>query len=296
MRPPELLGFLNVDKPRGWTSRQAVDHVKRLVRPAKVGHAGTLDPLASGVLIVCVGKATRLVPYLHELPKAYRAEFLLGRESDTDDTDGDVKVLDDAPPVTRAQLLEVLPRFRGRIWQRPPAYSAVKIGGQRAYDLARRGQVLEIEPREVDVFRIELTDFDPPRFALDIECSTGTYLRSLGRDIAQAVGSCAVMSGLVRTRIGEFHLRDALAPEQITRESVAEQIVPALAAVAHLPAVACDRDMLEEFSHGRSAACPPEVVLKDGELGALLTIDGQLAGIAEFQASERRLAPRRIFL
>jgi tRNA pseudouridine55 synthase len=296
MRRPELFGFLNVDKPPGWTSRKAVDHVKRLVRPAKVGHAGTLDPLASGVLIVCLGKATRLVPFLHELPKAYRAEFLLGRVSDTDDTDGDVTVLDDWPPVTEAELREALPRFRGRIWQKPPAYSAVKIGGRRAYELARSGHAPETKPRQVDVFGLELTDFDPPRFALEIECSTGTYVRSLGRDLAQEAGSCAVMSGLVRTRIGAFCVHDSLAPEQITRESLAEQVVPALAAVSHLPAVSCDRVMLEEFIHGRSAGCPAEVLLQNGALCALVTKHGQLAGIAEYQAHERYLTPRRIFV
>ncbi|MGD9856892.1 MAG: tRNA pseudouridine(55) synthase TruB [Planctomycetaceae bacterium] len=293
--PSEWFGFLNVDKPAGWTSRKVVDHVQRLVRPAKAGHAGTLDPLAEGVLVVCLGPATRLVPSLHELPKAYRGEFLCGRSSDTDDIEGDVRELEDAPALTRSQLLDVFPRFVGRIAQTPPIYSAVKVKGRRAYTLARRGELPDLQPRNVEIYRLELIEFDQPRMVLDIECSSGTYVRSLGRDIARAAGSDAVMSGLIRTRIGSFRREAAVSPEEITRDSIARLMIPASAAVSHFTTVVCDDDALDHLRHGRTMACPPSIKPDDGETCAAVSVSGRLVAIGEFHASGAHIAPRHVF-
>ncbi len=293
--PADLCGFLNVDKPVGWSSRQAVDCVKRLVKPAKVGHAGTLDPIAGGVLIVCIGQATRLVPFLHEFRKSYRGEFLWGHSSETDDIEGDVRELTDAPVVSREQLLAVLPRFVGRITQTPPIYSAVKIDGQRAYKLARKGRTPDVQPREVDVFRVDLLEFDPPRLVLEIECGTGTYIRSLGRDIARAVGSDAVMSGLVRTQIGPFGQETSVRPPDITAETVAEVLVPAAAAVSHLTTVVCDAAMIAQLRHGRPVGCPDSLSPAEGEPCALVSSSGGLVAIGEFREQQSQIAPRQVF-
>lgn len=292
---PELFGFLNVHKPTGWTSRQVVDQVQRLVRPAKVGHAGTLDPLAEGVLILCIGPATRLVPFLHELPKAYVGEFQCGYTSDTADTDSEMRALSDAPLITLERIRAVLPRFTGRILQTPPIYSAVKVKGRRAYELARQGKTPDLSPREVEIHRLELREFAPPRLILEIECSSGTYVRSLGRDIARAVGSDAVMSRLVRTRIGRFALDASVLPNALTRETISGLMIPAATGVSHLRLATCEDDQLEDLRHGRAIAGPSTVSLREGDRCALLTNAGRLIAIGEYVAARNQIAPRHVF-
>jgi len=206
-----MFGVLNFDKPAGWTSRDVVNRVQRLVRPAKVGHAGTLDPLATGVLLVCVGPATRLVQFAHRLPKHYCASFLLGRQSATDDVEGEVETFDGTVPA-RKDIVQALPQFRGILQQRPPAFSAIKVSGQRAYALARRGEQVELEPRPVQIHELELLDYEYPALKLRIVCGSGTYVRSLGRDLAQSLGTRAVMAALERTQIGPFQVDQAICP------------------------------------------------------------------------------------
>src|SRR5262245_35406014 len=199
-----MFGLLNIDKPAGLTSRDVVSRVQRLVRPQKVGHAGTLDPLATGVLVVAVGPATRLVEYVQRMPKTYQGTFLLGRTSDTEDVEGEVVELDSPPVPTRAEIDAALPRFIGTIEQRPPAYSALKVAGRRAHKLARRGEAVELAPRPVEIHAIELLRYEYPEMELRIDCGSGTYVRSLGRDVAEAVDTGAVMAALRRLAIGPF--------------------------------------------------------------------------------------------
>src|SRR5262245_44228837 len=170
-------GLLNLNKPAGWTSRRVVDCIQKLVRPAKAGHAGTLDPLATGVLIVCVGQATRLIDYVHRMRKRYTGTFLLGRESQTEDVEGDVVELVNPPVPTRPEIERAAREFLGTIQQRPPAYSALKVAGQRAYDLARAGKEVQLDARPVEIFRIEVQRYDYPALVLEIECGSGTYVR-----------------------------------------------------------------------------------------------------------------------
>ena len=181
------------------TSRRAVDLVERLARPAKAGHAGTLDPLATGVLVVCVGAATRLIEYVQRMPKRYRATFLLGRQSPTEDIEGEVTELPDAPIPTLDEIAAAAGRFVGRIAQRPPAFSALKVAGRRAYKLARAGQPPQLAPRPVEIFAAEIKSYQYPELVMEVECGSGTYIRSLGRDLAESLGTAAVMSALVRT-------------------------------------------------------------------------------------------------
>ena len=170
-------GLLNLHKPAGVTSRAVVNQIQRLVRPAKIGHTGTLDPLATGVLVVCVGAATRLTEYVQQMRKTYEATFLLGRRSDTDDVDGDVAEISDALQPSQAEIEGALPPFVGAISQRPPDFSAVKIQGQRAYALARLGEPLAIAERTVHVHVLRLVHYVYPQLQLEIECGSGTNVR-----------------------------------------------------------------------------------------------------------------------
>jgi tRNA pseudouridine55 synthase len=213
------------------TSRQVVDLVQRLARPAKAGHAGTLDPLAAGVLVVCVGGATRLIEYVQRMPKRYTGTFLLGRQSPTEDVEGEVVELPDAPVPSREQIEAAARRFVGRIEQRPPAFSALKIAGRPAYKLARRGESPALEPRPVDIYRIKVRSYRYPELVLEVECGGGTYIRSLGRDLAESLGTAAVMSALVRTAIGRFSLDEAVDPGELTPEMWLRFLRPSLAAV-----------------------------------------------------------------
>jgi tRNA pseudouridine55 synthase len=233
--PLPLSGLLNLNKPPGLTSRDAVDIVQRLARPAKVGHAGTLDPLATGVLVVCVGSATRLIEYVQRMPKCYTGTYLLGRSSPTEDVDGEVSLLPNPPVPTRAEVESASTKFMGPLLQRPPAFSALKVGGQRAYDLARRGEKVELKPRPINVYGLRVAQYEYPKLELEIECSGGTYVRSLGRDLAESLGSAAVMSALVRTAIGPWMLSSAIDPHGLTTANWQARLDPLSKAVSLLP-------------------------------------------------------------
>jgi tRNA pseudouridine55 synthase len=244
-------GILNANKPAGCTSRDAVNRVERLCRPAKAGHAGTLDPLATGVLVICVGQATRLIQYVQQMRKLYRATFLLGRRSETDDIDGQIVETHHTRPPTSNELARALPQFVGRIQQRPPAYSAVKVSGRRAYELARKGATVELAPRLVTIYRLQLTRFDYPELELEVECGSGTYVRALGRDLAAALGTSAVMAALERAAVGGFRVEDAVPLEDLNIATIAEHLQPPLAAAADLPRAILDASQLAEIRHGR---------------------------------------------
>ncbi|MGH7134895.1 MAG: tRNA pseudouridine(55) synthase TruB [Pirellulales bacterium] len=276
----KLCGVVNLHKPGGMSSRQAVDRVKRWVRPAKTGHAGTLDPLASGVLVVCVGAATRLIEYVQAMPKRYMGTFLLGRESETEDVEGQVRMLDDAPQPTDADLRAAAARFVGQIEQRPPAFSALKVEGRRAYDLARAGKHVDLAPRRVTVYRLDVVRYNYPELVLEIECGSGTYIRSLGRDLAASLGTAAVMSALVRTAIGSFEIANAWLPERLDRDNRTDWLETPLQAVAALERVSLTAAEAERVRHGMaigsaSAELAGEVAAlnKDGELVAILRAD-----------------------
>ena len=247
--------ILNLNKPSGMSSRQAVDCVKRLVKPAKVGHAGTLDPLASGVLVVCIGKATRLIEFVQQMPKRYVATFLLGRTSPTEDVEGEVSEIVAAPIPSREQIEHACASFVGTIQQRPPAFSALKVGGKRAYELARRGQAVELQPRAITIYALKLIAFEYPRLALDVRCSAGTYVRSLGRDLAEWLGTGAVMSELVRTEIGPFDIENAINPNAMTASTLAQAAQPPQAALAGLEQIVLDGNELDAIAHGRFLTC-----------------------------------------
>jgi tRNA pseudouridine55 synthase len=285
-------GLINVLKPGGMTSRAVVDRVQRWVRPAKVGHAGTLDPLATGVLVVCVGPATRLIEYVQRLPKRYTGTFLLGRESTTEDIEGEVTELPDARRPTREELEHAAARLVGTIQQRPPQFSALKVAGRRAYDLARRGEQVDLAPREITIYRCQLGEFEYPRFVLDIECSGGTYVRSLGRDLAESVGSAAVMSALVRTAIGHFNIANAWTLDRLNADTLGQALLPTAEAVRALPAIVLSPAEAIRIGLGQTIDTPaPDAMAHDlaafDDQGRLVSIlrrrpDGSLGPIRNF--------------
>ncbi len=264
-------GLLNLNKPPGITSRKAVDHVQRVVRPAKAGHAGTLDPLATGVLVVCVGPATRLIEFVQRMPKTYVGTFLLGRTSPTEDIEGEVTELPNPVVPSHDQILAAAERFVGRIQQRPPAYSAVKVQGQRAYKLARKEAPFELKPRPITIHRIEVLQYEYPALTLDIECGSGTYVRSLGRDLAESLGTGAVMSALQRTAIGSFRVSEAIDPEAVTKTSWTSDLLPPLRAVAALPQVELSPEEAQRIRNGQTIDRPVQAE----ETGELAAVDDQ---------------------
>jgi tRNA pseudouridine55 synthase len=282
-----MFGFINVCKPSGKTSRTVVDRVVRCAGGAKAGHAGTLDPLASGVLVVAVGQATRLIPYVQQMPKRYEGEFLLGRDSPTEDVEGPVVELPGSPVPIRSALEQAARELTGTILQRPPAYSALKVAGRPAYARARRGEKVELAPRPVTIHRLELVAYDYPRMRLSIECSAGTYVRTLGRDLAQRVGTLAVMSALERTAVGLFTLERAVPLDHVTAQNLTELIQDPLVAFADWPRIVLDATELDRAAKGQTiqrtlnptagaASTPVEVLAldADGRLMAVLEPDG----------------------
>ena len=207
---PDLNGVLNIDKPLGWSSAKVCNVVRRLSGGAKVGHAGTLDPLATGVLVVCLGKATKRIPGFMDATKGYRAGVDLSAFTTTDDAEGDRTPIQVETPPTLTSIRRVLDeRFTGVIEQAPPHFSAVKIDGQRAYKRARAGEEFETRTKRVTVHSIAIDAYHWPELALTIECGKGTYIRSIARDFGRELGTGGTLTSLVRTRVGEHSLEDA---------------------------------------------------------------------------------------
>lgn len=278
--PPPLVGIVNLRKPTGLTSRAAVDRVLRFAKPAKVGHAGTLDPLAEGVLVICIGTATRFIEEIQAQDKGYDATFRLGCTSPTEDVDGEVTEIPDAPIPSRPELEAACGNFVGTILQRPPAFSAVKIAGKRAYDLARAGKAVETAPRPVRIDRLEILEYAYPTLRLRIVCGSGTYVRAIGRDLAESLGTGAVMSALIRTRIGGFRVEEALDADAIDHGSLLRHLRPIGDAVPDLPRFVLNVAQLARIRNGRPpepaetaawGACPRVLATTaEGEAAALL--------------------------
>jgi len=210
-----LDGILNINKPPGKTSYRVVAAVKRLSGERRVGHAGTLDPDATGVLPVCLGRGTRIIEFLVDTTKTYRAQIELGKATDTYDSSGRVTQQGDTSGIDQAKLESALESFRGSIRQTPPMYSAVKHKGQPLYKLARAGIDVERKSRTVKIHRLELINWQPPLATVEIECSKGTYIRSLAHDLGQSLGCGAYLKSLVRTRCGIFDIKDAISISQL---------------------------------------------------------------------------------
>lgn len=253
-------GFLNVLKPSGMSSSDVVTVARKLTGQKKLGHSGTLDPLAAGVLPLCLGRATKLFDYLMEKDKIYLAELTLGAETDTQDAAGEIIARGDPTGIGMTQVAAVLANFRGRISQQPPMYSALVRDGKKLYKLARAGQTVEREHREVDILRLELVEQTGPySFLLEVECSKGTYIRTLLADIGQALGCYGCMTFLLRTASGRFRLDETVTLEELAELSradrVAEVLVPMDIPLEHLPRFDCPEGRGMHLLNGIPLAC-----------------------------------------
>jgi tRNA pseudouridine55 synthase len=294
---PKAMGLLVLDKPSAVTSRRVVDQVSRLVPGVKVGHAGTLDPLASGVLVVCLDAATRLVERIHMLPKSYSVQIRLGAKSDTLDADGRIEVEPSPIIPSRAEVEAVLAGMVGEIAQRPPEYSAKRVKGRRAYDLARAGQTVELAPRRVRIDQISVVDYSWPRLSLAIDCGSGTYIRSIARDVGESLGSCGLVEVLKRTGIGPFTIEQAVSPSTLAAEGVERHVRPAVLAVLDLPRLVVDAQEIAAVRQGRRLGRPdvPGVSPVAGEI-ALVDAEGALIALAEAVEDGRWVQPRTVFV
>jgi tRNA pseudouridine55 synthase len=297
----EEAGILSVDKPFGPTSHDIVARVRRLIANPKskiqnpkskirVGHAGTLDPAATGVLLVLLGAATRLAEYLGDLPKGYEARIRFGLRTDSQDTTGAVLAEEDASALTEAAVLAALDRFRGDILQTPPMVSAVKVGGKRLYELARRGETVERAARPVTIHELRLEAFHPGREAwgrLVVGCSSGTYVRTLCADLGEALGGGAAMAALRRTAIGPFRVAEAVSLEAVERAvtegRLHEILLPPAAAVAHLPALTVDAAGRARLLHGMAVPALHSPSLPPGACVRVLDESGELLAIGRWE-------------
>ncbi|MDR0787972.1 MAG: tRNA pseudouridine(55) synthase TruB [Gemmatimonadota bacterium] len=291
MNPPN--GVLPVDKPVGLSSHDVVAVARRALGERRIGHTGTLDPFASGLLLLCLGPATRLSEYLTGLPKSYRATMRLGVTTDTDDTEGTVvQVSDSWGSVTREAVAAAMEGMTGPLLQRPPRYSAKKVGGERAYAAARAGRDLVLEPVPVCISRFEILRFDAPEVEFEVDCSSGTYIRSIARDLGELLGVGAHLTALRRTRVGERSVEGALPLDALgDAAAVKAAMISPADAVDHLPAFVLDDQEMSSITHGGS-------FIREGEIPAgvlvLLSPERQLLAIGE--GDGERIRPRKVFL
>lgn len=284
-------GIINVLKPPGMTSHDVVSFIRRTYGLKKVGHAGTLDPAAAGILPVFLGQATRLIEYTTDRDKAYRVELSFGYATDTGDDTGVVVKQEPTDRLPSAgELFNLLQSFVGSIDQIPPMHSAIKVAGKKLYELAREGIEIERQPRRVEIKAIRPLKYDSPVLLFDVECSKGTYIRSLCLDIGERVGCPATMSFLVRTRVGEFDLSNAFTLEEIAANPQIA-LLPGDLAVRHLPRVTLSLIMSQAFANGQWVACDTQ---DQNSLHAVYDENGCLVGIGEPGLGRRGLKPIKV--
>ena len=302
MSEQPLFGVLNVYKPAGVTSRDVVNTIQRLIRPTKCGHAGTLDPMATGVLLIGVGPATRLTTMLQEGAKTYVAEFVLGQTSDTDDSTGQVQQHPIPEILPTAEIIDTqLQCMIGVVSQVPPIFSAVHVDGQRAYDLARRGEIVELKAKSVEIHSIRVLSYAWPKLDLEIICGSGTYIRSIARDLGSELGCGGLMSRLERTAVGRFTASDAIPASELNLETIQTALCPAVSIVQDLPQYDCTLEDIANLLCGRILSINAPQLRSEHELVAeeqvALTANNftDLLAIAVV-TPDQRLQPRTVFV
>ena len=299
-RDVQLSGILNVDKPPGMTSHDVVDEVRRLAGQRKVGHAGTLDPMATGVLLVCLGKATRASEYLMKGRKRYRATVVLGTTTDTYDAEGHITSSGGKADFARAEVEAALSHFVGSIDQVPPMYSAIKREGQPLYQLARQGKTVERSPRPVEIDGIELLDWTPPALSIEVACSPGTYIRSLAHDLGQHLGSGAHLASLVRLSSGRFTLENATSLDRLSEAFEHGQEDGYLLALDEAffdwPAAIVGVEAARKIVHGQAVTLePPNRDETGGAMARAYGPEGNFLAIMIFDAVSGQWRPKKVF-
>ncbi len=292
-------GIIIINKAIGLTSHDVVSRVRKLLHQRRVGHTGTLDPLASGVLPICVGQGTRVAEYLSEDGKAYQAEIIFGTVTDTYDAEGAVLRTADTSTLSLARIKEILPAFNGPQMQIPPRYSAIKIQGQPAYKRVRAGEEVTLEPRAVTIHHLEVLQWQAPRLTLAIGCSKGTYIRSLAYDLGERLGCGAYLAALVRTRSGPFSLKESITLEQlaeaIERGNASRYILPPDSALQQYPALILPTATIERVQHGNAFAHPEGMAQPSRDLARIYDEDGHFLAIASWEDQAQQWHPKKVF-
>ncbi len=292
-----MFGLLNIHKPVGPSSHAIVAGIRRRVpRGVKVGHAGTLDPRADGVLVICLGPATRLAEYVQHAPKRYRTAIMLGASSTTDDTEGEITPTAQAQPPAREDIEAALVGMVGRIEQVPPAHSAVHVDGRRAYEIARDGQDVQITPRPVIIHEIRIAAYEYPSLTLEIVCGSGTYIRSIARDVGETLGVGGYCRTLTRTAVGEFTLASAVRPDEV--DPPRDRIAPARA-VSHLPPCHVTDAQVAKLTIGQRVSLdevdlPGEPTIEEDI--AVFNPAGELVAIAIRESHRNALRPAKVLI
>ena len=286
-----LSGFLNILKPPGMSSHDIVGYVRRVLHTKKVGHAGTLDPAAAGVLPVAVGTATRLIEYLELTDKTYRAEIKLGIATDSGDDTGRILTSQaDWSDFDRSAIEAVLEKFTGKIRQTPPAHSAIKINGQRACDLLRAGKKVEVPSREVTIYRLDLLAHGHDMLLIDTDCSKGTYIRSLCQDIGEALGVPATMAFLLRRRVGDFSVENALTLEELAAKG-AEALLPADEYLSNMQRFDLNPKREKAFGNGLSSTVRNFTAQTEN---LRVYADGHFIGIGRYDKDREEILPVKV--
>jgi tRNA pseudouridine55 synthase len=292
----QVSGVLVVDKPVGLSSHDVVEVIRRGTNIRRAGHTGTLDPRASGVLVILIGPAVRLSEYVSASDKRYHATLRLGSSTNTFDGEGVITSTASVASITQEQFEHTLDQFVGEIQQVPPPYSAIKIKGRKAYEMARQGEDVSLEPRTIHVYSLELLEWDPPEAVLDVFCSSGTYVRSLANDVGAALGCGAHLIGLRRTQSGRFTLRDAISLPRLQDAFAARNwykyLIPAAEALGHWPMVELDADQVELVRHGHRV--PAEAGSNGWVRG--VSEQGDLVALMELDEATMEWQPRKVFL
>jgi len=287
---PEVEGLLYIDKPSGPTSHDVVRTIRRLAGIRRVGHTGTLDPLATGLLIVCLGRATRLAEYLTGLDKQYVASIRLGQETDTYDAEGSV-ITEKPVNISASQLDSALDHFSGEIEQIPPMFSAVKIDGQPLYTRARQGEVIERPSRLISIYDLRLIQWSSPNMEIQVHCSSGTYLRTIAHDLGQYLGCGGYLASLRRISVGDHLLEESIPLNDLTQENLTELIRSTDTAVRHLPREIFNSEQALAFFHGQSV--PIQIEQQPGSLVRAYDDKSRFVGIIE--SVDNHWFPRKIF-
>jgi len=299
LRDYTIDGIININKPLGKTSFQVVSRVRGLSRERKVGHSGTLDPRATGVLPILLGRATRLQEFLTEAKKVYQAQIELGSATTTYDASGIVTQKGEVPPLTKEQIEAALDSFRGSIAQIPPMYSAVKYHGKPLYHLARAGVEVPRKPRQVEISRLEILDWQSPSLTIEVECGKGTYIRSLAHDLGQALGCGAHLMNLVRQQSGPFHIDEAISLtrlEDAFQHGYWEEFINPLDTVLfHLPAITVDEATEQAITHGHALPLAEGNGGIAGERCRAYSLDGRLLALLRFKPENGLWQPEKVF-
>ncbi len=295
-----ISGVLVVDKPIGMTSHDVVNAIRYGTGIRRAGHTGTLDPRASGVLVILIGPAVRLSEYVSASDKRYQAIIRMGASTDTFDADGRfVRPSTVIPNVSESQFEEVLKTFVGEIEQTPPPYSAVKIKGRRAYDMARRGEEVQIAPRKINVYHLEVLEWAPPEVVVDVHCSSGTYVRSLANDLGEKLGCGAYLVGLRRTKSGRFSLRDSVPLRKLQESFRAgnwyQYLIPAAEALTDWPALELNPDQVEAVRHGHRLPKSDNLTPGINNLVRGVSMAGELVALMELDETNQEWQPKKVF-